>query len=137
MKGFVRSPVRTLALAIVLAGSAMCSHDNIIGPENQLLVSLDPDNFQFKVSNLARVSQSVGYTWVNTGVSASVSNSSNLIGGTTSVTVRGPTGTVLYQSDLLTNGASSTMTGTAGNWEILFTFSKTDGNVTFQLQRAP
>jgi len=137
MKVFVRSPLRSMALAIALAGSTRCSGDNVLGPQNQLLVSTAADNFGFKVSNLANVTQTLSYNWTNTGTSATVTNSSNLIGGTVSFTVRGPGGTLLYGSDLMTNGSAATMTGTAGPWVIDFVFSKTDGNITLMVTKAP
>ena len=137
MKGFVRSPVRTLVLAIVLVGSTMFSGDNLLGTQNQLMVSLAPDNFGFKVSNMSNVSQSLSYNWVTTGDSAVVSNSSNLIGGTVAFTVRGPGGAALFQSALTTNGSAVTMPGTPGSWQIEFVFTKTDGNVTLTVVKAP
>ena len=136
MNVLVRS-LGTLVLVALLAGSTVCSHDNVIGPENQLLLSNVADNFQFKVSSLANVTQSFGYNWINTGDSASISNASNLIGGTASLTVTGPTGSVLYHSDLTANGAFPSMKGTAGTWNIRFDFSKLDGNVTIQILKAP
>ncbi len=137
MRVFTQSPFRTLVLAIVLVGSTMCSGDNVLGVENQLMVSLAPDNFAFKVSNMSNVSQSLSYNWITTGDSAVVSNSSNLIGGTVAFTVRGPGGGVLFQSALTTNGSAVTMHGTPGSWQIEFVFSKTDGNVTLTVVKAP
>jgi hypothetical protein len=137
MQGFAQSPLRTLVLAVALAGSAMCQSGNIIEPANQLQVTNMADIFQLKVTNLANVTQSLSYNWVNTGDSAIVSNTSNLIGGTSSLTVRGPSGSTLHQSDLMTNGTSVTLKGTSGTWQILFSFTKTDGNVTVGIIRAP
>jgi hypothetical protein len=51
--------------------------------------------------------------------------------------VRGPTGSVLYQSDLSTNGTFPTIKGTTGVWQIQFSFEKTDGNITLRIVKAP
>ena len=126
-----------LAVAIMLAGSTGCSHDNVIGPENQLLLDNAPDNFQFKVSSMSNVTQSFGYNWINTGDSASIYSASNVIGGTALLTVKGPTGTVLYQSALTAAGTSPSMKGPAGTWNVRFDFMQVDGNVTIQILKAP
>ncbi len=125
--------------AIVLGALAAlgCSSENTIGPANQLQVTNAPDNFQWQVSNLANVTQTLSYSWANTGDSASINQASSLTGGTAALTVRGPTGTVLYQSGLQANGTFQSQRGTAGTWTIQVTLSKADGTLNFRVQKAP
>jgi len=137
MQGVARLPLRTLALAVALAGSAMCTSGNIIEPFNQLQVSNVANDFQLQVNSLANVTQTLSYNWINTGDSAYVNKSSSVIDGTATLTVRGPTGTVLHQSALQNNGMFYSMKGTVGTWQIIVDLEKADGNIAFRVLKAP
>ena len=137
MKRNVRSTLGMLALAVALAGSAMCSSENVIGTTNQLQVNNAADDFQFQVSALDNVTQTLTYSWNNTGDSANVNQSSSVAGGTATLTVRGPTGTLLYQAGLDANGTFHTMKSTSGTWQIQVVLSKVDGTINFRVQKAP
>ena len=84
----------TLGLFLALVASATCGSDNVIGPGNQLQVTNAPDDFQFQVTNLKNVTQTLIYGWSNTGDSANVNQASSLTGGSATLTIRGPTGTL-------------------------------------------
>ncbi len=123
----------TLLAALTLA----CSSSNTIGPANQLQVTNATDNFQFQVSNLGNVTQTLSYTWANTGDSASINQASALTGGAATLTIRGPAGTVLYQAGLQNNGTFHSQKGTVGAWQIQVVLSGADGTVNFRVQKAP
>jgi hypothetical protein len=114
-----------------------CSSENVIGPGNQLQVTNATDNFQFQVSDLSNVTQRLTYNWSNTGDSANVNQASSLTGGTATLTVRGPSGTTLYESGLQANGTFHTQKGTTGTWQIEVVLTKADGTLNFRVQKAP
>lgn len=130
-----RSRFRPAALVVTIALG--CGADNVIGPANQLQVTNAADNFQFQVSSLTGVTQTLTYSWTNTGDSANINQSSALTGGTATLTVRGPAGTVLYQSNLQSNGTFHSQLGTVGTWQIQVVLDRADGMVNFRVQKAP
>lgn len=120
--------------ALVLA----CSGDaNIIGPGNQLQVTNAPDDFQFQVTGLTNVDQTLRYTWTNTGDSANVNQASAVTGGTATLTVKDPGGVVVYQSNLQANGTFHSSKSTTGAWKIEVKLVNVDGTVNFRVQKAP
>ena len=127
----------TLGLVLALAASATCGSDNVIGPGNQLQVTNAPDDFQFQVTNLKNVTQTLTYSWSNTGDSANVNQASSLTGGSATLTIRGPTGTLLYQSGLQNNGTFHTVKDVTGTWQIQVAVSQADGSLNFRVQKAP
>jgi hypothetical protein len=110
---------------------------NIIGPGNQLQVTNAPDDFQFQVTNLGNVEQTLRYTWTNTGDSANVNQASAITAGSATLTIRDPAGAVVYQAPLQTNGTFHTAKATTGAWGIEVRLAKTDGTVNFRVQKAP
>ena len=124
-------------LVLALTALAACSSDNVIGPGNQLQVTNAPDDFQFQVTNLSNVTQALTYNWSNTGDSANVNQASSLTSGSATLTIRGPTGTLLYQSGLQSNGTFHTLKDAAGTWQIQVGMSKADGTLNFRVQKAP
>jgi hypothetical protein len=125
------------ALLVALTGLATCTSANVIGPENQLQVTNAQNDFQFQVSNLDNVTQTLTYSWSNTGDSANVNQASSLSGGSATLTIRGPTGTVLYQSSLQNNGTFHTLKDAPGAWQLRVAVSRADGTLNFRVQRAP
>lgn len=136
MRRILQSSLGIPALAVAFALSG-CSSDSVIGPNNQLQVTNTADDFQFQVSNLNNVTQTLTYNWSNTGDSANVNQASSLTGGSATLTIRGPTGTVLYQSGLQNNGTFHSLKGATGTWQIQVELSKSDGALNFRVQKAP
>jgi hypothetical protein len=110
---------------------------NIIGPSNQLQVTNAADDFQLQVTNLNNVTQTLQYTWTNTGDSASINQASAITGGTATLIVRGPDNVIVYQSDLTANGTFQSSLSTVGAWLIELRLRKADGDVNFRVQKAP
>ena len=136
----VAIPCRPLGIAAFAAAAFLlvtCSSTNTIGPSNQLQMSNIADDFQFQVTALSNVSQTLTYTWSNTGDSANINQASSLTSGSATLTVRGPTGTVLYQAGLQNNGTFHTAKGTVGNWQIQVVMDKAGGALNFRVQKAP
>ena len=124
-------------LVLAFTALAACSTENVIGPGNQLQVTNVADDFQFQVSSLSNVTQTLSYSWSNTGDSANVNQASSLTGGSATLTIRGPTGTLLYQSALQNNGTFHTLKDATGAWQIQVVMSKANGTLNFRVQKAP
>jgi hypothetical protein len=126
-----------LAPAVAAAVIAACNSSGVIGPSNQLQVTNAADDFQFQVSKLAKVSQTLQYTWTNTGDSANVNQASALTAGAATLTIRDPAATVVYQADLTKNGTFHTAKATTGAWTIEVNLANVNGVVNFRVQKAP
>lgn len=128
-------PIRHLLLSLALLGAGCDAGTNVIGPENQLEVTNAPDNFQWQVTALSKVTQTLTYTWAHTGTTANVNQSSSLSGGSADLRVLDATGKEVYSSSLATNGTSQTAAGTAGNWTIRVSLAKAGGTLNFRVQK--
>lgn len=137
MKRITYAGLNIPLLVLVLTLFASCNSDNLIGPGNQLEVTNATDNFQFQVSNLDNVTQTLSYNWSITGDSANVNQASSLAGRSGTLTVRGPNGTMLYQASLQNNGTFHTQRGTSGSWQVEVALNKANGTLNFRLQKAP
>ena len=70
-----RSGILWLLIPVLALGSAVlatCSSDNVIGPGNQLQVTNATDDFQFQVSGLDNVKQTLTYSWSKVSGSGTV-----------------------------------------------------------------
>lgn len=131
-----QSPGRWLpALGVVVALITGCGGANVIGPSNQLEVNSVTDNFQFQVSNLANVTQTLNYSWTNTGTQAVVDISPAITAGSAMLTVTDADGTVVYQEDLADDMDGDTSVGVAGDWSIDLQLDGVDGTFNFRVQR--
>lgn len=128
---------RRIVVAAAIGLVVACDSTNVIGPGNQLQVTNATDDFQFQVSALSNVSQTLQYNWVNTGDSASINQASSLSGGAASLTIRGPAGTVVYQSGLQANGTFHSQLSAVGTWVIVVALDQADGAINFRVQKAP
>ena len=129
--------VRVSSIAVLSLLLACGDGGNVIGPSNQLEVTNAPDDFQFQVSNLSDVRQTLRYTWTNTGDSANVNQASVLSEGEATVTIRGPNGGVVYQASLGNNGTFHSLKSAPGGWNIEVALERAHGTVNFRVQKAP
>ena len=130
--GFRRA-IWVLALALV---TVSCGSDsNPIGPANQPEVANLQDNFQFQASNLTGTTQTLTYTWANTGTSANVNQSGTVSGGTATLTIRTPSAVQVYTRDLLETGTFTTSTGAPVNWQIEVRLVNVTGTLNFRVQK--
>jgi hypothetical protein len=120
-----------LAAALVILA---CSEDNIIGPENQLEVVNDTNSFEWQVTGLDNVSQTVIYFWEMTGTTANVNQSGTLTGGSATVTIRDQIHAEVYTASLGTTGTFTTSTGTTGTWAIQVVLEGATGTLNFRVE---
>lgn len=126
----LRSLSTGLALALTLAG---CDGTNVLGPQNQLEVANVPGSFEWQVTALDNVSQTLTYSWTNPGTTANVNQASSLAGGTATVLVRDASSVQVYSKSLAENGTFNTSAGTTGTWTVVVTLSKAKGTLNFRL----
>ena len=122
-----------LAAALLVMGCSASS--NLIGPENQLEVNNAPDTFQWQVSTLSDVTQTLTYSWVNNGTVANVNQSSSLGSGSADLQILDSGGVEVYAGDLTQDGTFQTRTGAPGSWTVTVTLTKANGALNFRLQK--
>ena len=123
------------AVWILALAAASCGDSNPIGPSNQPEIANIRDNFQFQASNLSRTTQTLSYTWENTGTNANVNQSGVISSGTATLTVRGPSGAEIYSRALSTTGTFPTGSAPAGNWQIDVRLENVTGTLNFRIQK--
>jgi len=134
---------RTLRMATLFATLLTlfitgCGSGSALNPVFQPQVANNPDNFQFQSTGVQNVTQTLQYTWPNSGTHASVNQATTVTTGSAMLQIRDSQGTVVYNSDLALNGTFPTApAGQAGNWTILLTLSNYSGTLNFRVQMAP
>jgi hypothetical protein len=137
MVPWYRTPRVTLHL--FLAGAlffAACDDGgNVIGPENEPEVVNAADSFQWQVTGLQGVTQTLNYTWANTGTSADVDQSSSLTDGSATFRLTDAQGSVVFEGDLSQDGSFQSAVGAAGDWSVRVVLSQASGTFNFRLQK--
>jgi len=123
-------------LSAVMAASILvaCESANVIGPDNQLEVTSATDDFQFQVSALQNVSQTVDYDWQNTGAQGKVDISQAITSGSATLTITDADGTVVYEHDIAADNDGDTLVGVAGTWHIRVRLADVVGTFNFRVQ---
>lgn len=135
-----RCPARPRAhfvLSVFLLGLFGCGGSNTIGPQNQPQVTNVVDDFQFQATNLSNVTQTIQYTWQNTGTQANVNQATTVTSGSATLRIRDASNAQVFSNDLTANGTFMTGTGTTGNWTIEVVLSNVTGTINFRVQKRP
>ncbi len=127
--------IKTTALVGIVALLAACSDSNVIGPDNQPEIANDPDTFEFQITGLDDVSQTLQYTWQNTGVRANVNRSSSISAGEATLIVRDGSGAEVFHTTLNQNSTVTTAEGVAGSWTIEVVLLNVFGTINFRLEK--
>lgn len=130
-----RSKALCAGLFLAVATLAACSGETGIGPENEPEVTNAPDSFQWQVSDLSGVTQTLSYGWSNAGTSADVDQSSSLRSGEATIEISDDRGTLVFQEDLDRTGSFTTAQGQPGEWTIRVTLRDASGTLNFRVQR--
>lgn len=120
-----------LSLAMVMA----CAEGNVLGPDNQLEVANPADNFQFQVSNMDRVTETLTYTWENTGTQATVDISQAITEGNALLVISDADGTLVHQDDIASDNDTDTAVGVPGTWTIEIRIQQASGTFNFRVQK--
>ena len=108
---------------------------NPIGWSNQIEVGNAPDTFQFQVSNLARTTQTLSYSWTNTGSVANVNQSGQVTSGEALLTIREGSTVQVYSRNLRDTGTFTTSSGATGSWRIEVRLTGVTGTLNFRVQK--
>lgn len=104
----------TLMLCLLLALAAGCGGESALNPAFQPQISNLTDNFQFQATGVTNVTQTLQYSWQNTGTTANVNQATVLTAGSATLTIRDAAGTQVYTRNLADNGTFATNAGTTG-----------------------
>lgn len=123
-----------VALAVAIA--AGCGNDDTLtNPQFEPEIVNQVDSFELQATDITGVTETLEYTWDNTGTVANVDRSTVLTDGSGTVTVFDVDGKQVFTSDLTTDGSSSTSSGVAGAWTIRVVFSNASGTVNFRVEK--
>lgn len=111
-----------------------CSN-NVLNPEFEPEISNKTDNFQFQVTDISNISQTLRYTWQNGGTMANINQSSSLSSGSATLSINDAEGVEVYRKNLSENGSFITGEGKAGSWTINVNLSKLDGTLNFRAEK--
>ncbi len=121
------------ALLLLLAG---CGGGNsALNPQFQPQVANLQDNFQFQSTGVQNVTQTLTYTWQNSGTGASINQACTVAPGTAFIHLLDASGKAVYSADLAANGTFSSIAGTAGAWTIQVVLTKVNGTINFRVQK--
>lgn len=112
-----------------------CS-DSPVSPGVNPEVANLTDTFQFQVTSMANYTQTLSYSWENTGTVANVDQSCAITDGSGTLVLLDANGTQVYSRNLNLGGSMSSTTGVAGTWTIRVSFTNTDGTINFRAQKA-
>lgn len=122
-----------LAATVLLLAAAGCD-DDPLSPFQPEIANLQ-DNFQFQVTALSNVTTTRDYTWINTGTTANVNQSTSLSAGSATLVIHDAANAEVYRRDLKQNGTFQTAAGTAGSWRIRVELTNASGAVNFRVQK--
>ena len=126
---------RAVWIGLALVATSCTDTANPIGPSNQPEIANTRDSFQFQASNLVRTTQTLSYTWENTGSTANVNQSGSVSGGSATLSIRTPSGAEVYSRDLSTTGTFTSTPGSPGNWRIDVRLENVTGTLNFRVQK--
>ena len=127
---------RTMALAALLALALTgpgCSNDTLAPFEPEITSATD--NFQLQATGVRNRTTSVTYDWEVTGQRAKINHSTLTTAGSAWLTIRDPTGTVVYDARLVPSLSDTTNTGTSGTWQIVLRLDSYSGSLNFRAQK--
>lgn len=125
-------------LVLLLATVAGCGGGgSALNPQFQPQVTNQADNFQFQTTGITNITQTLQYTWQDSGTLASINQACSITGGTATLTILDANGTQVYSASLAANGTFTTSpAGVAGNWTIKVVLSNVSGTLNFRVQKA-
>ena len=121
-----------LALMTLTLASVAC-HDPLAPFEPE--IGNDPDSFQLQATDVTNATATLQFEWVNSGVVANVDHSTATTRGTARLTVRDPTGAILYDATLRPSLNEQTQVGVAGLWMVTLRLTDYSGTLNFRLQK--
>ncbi len=109
--------------------------DSYISSSGVLEVTNNTDTFQAQASNMVDITQTLTYSWQNTGTTANVDQSGAITGGSGTLLILDADGTQVYSRSLAETGTFVTTDGTTGAWSIEVALSGTSGTLKYRVQQ--
>jgi hypothetical protein len=129
---------RLLAFPLVLLLSISCGGKRVVtDPAFQPEIINQTDNFAFQSTRVSNVTQTLQYTWQNTGTVANVNQATQITSGSATITIRDSAGLQVYTASLSSNGTFITSSGATGGWTIRLVLTNFNGTLNFRVQRNP
>ena len=126
----------TIVVFLLLCIAAGCSQRNsLTNPAFQPQIVNQTDNFSLQATNVTNVTQTLNYTWQNTGTSANVNQATQLTAGSATLVILDAGGQQVYTNSLTANGTFPTTTGTTGGWTVRLILSGVSGTINFRAQK--
>ena len=132
----------TLAITLVLAGAITVggcaggsSSSNVLAPKFQPQVVNSIDDFQFQVTGVRGATQTLNYSWRNTGTQANVNQACSISGGSATLVLRDSTGAQIYSRSLVDNGTFVSLAGAPSAWSMQVVLSNVSGTINFRAQK--
>lgn len=125
------------AILLLLAGAlAGCGGgSSALNPQFQPQVANLQDNFQFQSTGVQNVTQTLTYTWQNTGTGGSINQACTVAPGTAFLHLLDASGKAVYSGDLASNGTFTSIAGTTGAWTIRVVLTNVNGTLNFRVQK--
>ncbi len=124
-----------LAAAILILSGCGGEGGGLLAPQFQPQVANLTDNFQFQTTGVTNVTQTLQYTWQNTGTRATIDQATVFTAGTATITLRDAAGAQVYTASLAQNGSFQSTAGQAGTWTIIVTVTNFTGTMNFRVQK--
>lgn len=128
----IKKSIGFFLLAVAVLSS--CKKDNTVAAPQPQIVN-QADNFSFQVNYTNAVTQVLEYNWSTSGVTAKITQSTNLQGGTVVLKVYDASNTQVYLGSIDNNGSFVTGTGTSGIWKIKVIMTNYSGSIDFTVQK--
>ena len=103
-------------------------------PGNAIEVNNVPDDFRIQIFGLGNVTDTLSYTWENTGTQATVDISQGLSGSAV-LSIADDAGSIVYQDDIVNDNDANTSVGVAGSWTIRIVFADASGFFSVDIDR--
>lgn len=124
-----------VAAMLTLLGVAACSSGNLLGPDNQVEIVNQTDTFEWQATAMQNITQTLIYSWQNTGTTANVNISSSVSAGQAVLEVRDALGTTIFGRSLAGDGTFTTPEAASGTWSIVVRLDGVDGAINFRLEK--
>ncbi len=123
-------------LLVAIATFTGCGGGSALNPQFQPQVSNLADNFQFQATGVTNVTQTLQYSWQDSGTGASINQACSITGGTATLTLLDANGTQVYSASLANNGTFQTSpAGVSGAWTIKIVLTGVNGTLNFRAQK--
>ena len=131
------SRVIIASFILFAATVAGCGGGSALNPQFQPQVTNQTDNFQFQTTGITKITQTLNYTWQNSGTLANINQACAITAGTATLTLKDANGTQVYSASLSANGTFPTSpAGISGGWTITIALNNVSGTLNFRAQKA-